>query len=176
MSRDARALDTREVSDLTGVPISTLNGWVKAKLCRPSVLGPAGHRVSRYWHPRDVVVVRTIRALRNAGCEMSLIKRVGRLVEDEWSRPGDARALMYDGNDIYFIDEVDERLVSGGRNPGQALFPLSIHIAALPLDIWIDRVKDVGKEIDLTEERKRRRQLARAKVAARETRSFRATN
>jgi len=78
------ALQSAAVSAMSGVPLSTLNHWVAQGLCRPSVLGPAGNRVTRYWHPRDLVVVQSIRALRLSGCSFQTVRKVQHLLEKHW--------------------------------------------------------------------------------------------
>lgn len=103
---------------------------------------------------------------------MKLLKRVNKFITEEWDRESSARTLLYDGNDIYWVDDLDARLVSGGRLPGQALFPLAINIAAIPVREWIANVKDLGTEIDIAQERRLRRERAIARTRTRETRSF----
>ena len=167
-----KALTTRDVSDLTHVPISTLNSWVKGNHCRPSLLGPAGQRVTRYWHGRDVVVVQAIRTLRNAGCPMQLLKKVKKLVANEWELASANHSLVYDGNDLLILDSSDSRLISGGRSPGQGLFPLTVHVATIPISSWIQVARGLGEDVDLSLERKRRRERNKKRAEARRTVSF----
>ena len=141
-----KALTTRDIADLTGVPISTLNHWVKSKLCKPSVLGPAGNRVTRFWNAHDLIVVMSIRALRSVGCPMQLLKRVDKLVEEQWELTASTASIFYDGYDVYLVDEFDNRPVSGGRSPGQALFPLATQTVAVPVGIWIDSARELGND------------------------------
>jgi len=158
--RHSKVLTTREVAKLSGIPITTINTWVSRKLCRPSVMGSAGSRVERYWHPRDVVVLKTIRTLRKAGCSMTLLRRVDKLVRDQWDNGQSDASLIFDGHDILFVD-TEKRLISAGKEPGQALFEMPELTMRAPIGSWIETVRPLGNEVDLVAERTRRGNIKR---------------
>lgn len=158
------ALQTADVVRISGVPTSTLNHWVASGLCKPSVLGPAGHRVSRYWHPRDLVIVQVIRSLRSIGCSLKNVRKIQHLLEEHWDSDLGTSVLLYDGMDVLIVDDAPARIVSAVKEPGQGIFQLELTVATLPLGKWVTRAVDQATEIDITLERARRR--ARQRVRA----------
>ena len=163
-SEPARAIDTGTVVRMVGVPVSTLNHWVAKGLCRPSVLGPAGHRVARLWHPRDVVVVRAIKALRQAGCSLQAISKVQGLLIRHWGQDLDSSVLYFNGTDVQIVDDAEQRVISLMREPGQGVFNASIQALTLPLGAWVAEANHWADEniIDISRERRKRRARAAA--------------
>jgi len=130
------ALDTRAVSSLSGVPLSTLNYWVAKGLCSPTVLGSAGHRYERYWAPKDLLAVQVIKSLRGAGCSMQKVRLVGRLLEKHWEIGLTGKTLLYDGRDVMIVDEDRDAILSAIKEPGQAVFKSTVMFVRVPLGVW----------------------------------------
>lgn len=125
-------LETPRVCALTGVKPQTLDYWVRTKLVSASVRPSAGRRVTRLWSVKDVVVVRAIKALRDAGCPLSKVRRVKKLIEECWEQDLTATVLHWDGLDALAVrpwGEVESTIL----RPGQQV----LHLVALPLDRWI---------------------------------------
>jgi len=157
----ALALHTAAVSDASGVPISTLNHWVAQGLCKPSVLGPAGNRITRYWHPRDLVIVQAVRALRLAGCSLRNVRKVQHLLEEQWDTNLADSVLLYDGRDVLIVRDASDRIVSAVREPGQGIFELALSVTTLPIGAWIERAIARSAEVDVAAEAARRARGAR---------------
>lgn len=153
MSQVVRGFTTRQVCELVGVPSSTLNSWASGDdpLVEASLLGSEGKRNDRYWSVRDVVMVRTIKVLRQAGCPMQQLRRASALVRDVWGGDLSGLGLYWDGGDLVSVDEwgTIESLV---RHPGQQM----LFIVAIPLLEWRDAAEPLAAEIDLEAIRTRR--------------------
>ena len=104
-SESIQAFSTPTISKLSGIPTATLNHWVVTKLITPSVRGPAGKRATRYWNITDLIQVKAIRALRNAGCPLQKLRKLRGLLDrcnDDFSN----QKLIWDGHDILVITEL----------------------------------------------------------------------
>lgn len=132
-AQEVKGFSTPAVSALTGVRPTTLTSWTVGEhpLVQPSVLPSDGRRATRYWSARDLVIVRAIKALREAGCPLRQI-RVAALRINEYFNGDLADTVLYwDGHDIIAVNSWGD-IYSLIRHPGQQL----IHVVALPLDTW----------------------------------------
>jgi len=166
------ALDTGAVSKLSGVPISTLNYWVSLRLCRPSLLGPAGHRLARYWSAQDLLTVRVVRALRASGCSLQKVRRAKQLVEAGWAAGFESTSLIYDGEDVLIVTDPHDRVISAIKEPGQGMFESMLTVVNLPLGMWAQAAKDAAAKspIDLAAVRAHRRLVDRSRSSEPSTR------
>jgi len=122
-------LETPEVLRLCGLPYSTLDYWVRTGLVAPSVRGGSGRRRTRQWSVLDVVCVRALKELRDAGASVRVLKRAQTMLRDTWTATLRDRMLYWDGGDLIQIDEW-ENLVSLFAAPGQSV----LHVVALSVD------------------------------------------
>jgi hypothetical protein len=128
----ALGLSTDEVCRLAGnLKYSTLEYWIRLGLCSPGIRGSRGKRYTRYWTVRDAVMVRTIKALRDAGCPLQRIRAAQRLIELHWSESFSGSVLVWDGHDLLAIGPWGE-VRSVWRKPGQ----LAFHALAIPVGQW----------------------------------------
>lgn len=135
MSRDRKlvaSLETPAVCALAGVKPQTLDYWARTGLVVPSVRASAGRRVPRLWSVKDVVIVRAIKALRDAGCPLAKVRRVKMLVEEIWGQDLTATVLFWDGRDVLAVRPWGE-VESALSRPGQQV----LHLVALPLHHWV---------------------------------------
>jgi hypothetical protein len=104
---------------------------------------------------------------------MQKLRNVQRLINTQWNAPATDLYLVYDGNDVFLASDLESRVVSAIRNPGQAAFPLSMNVVALPMSAWISQARTLGNEIDLPAERARRRKRKVERQKAAETEHLR---
>jgi DNA-binding transcriptional MerR regulator len=109
------------------VTLATLDNWSRRGILAPSIAAPAPH--PRRYTFRDLVAIRVLVALRDAGIDLGGLRRV---VEYLRKRKGlsatealASTVLITDGRDVYEVEE-DVR-ISALRKPGQAVF----HVVAL---------------------------------------------
>ena len=117
---------------LAGIKPQTLDYWARTGLVTPSVRGSSGRRVPRLWSVKDVVIVRAIKALRDAGCPLPKVRQVKRLVEQSWGQDLAATVMFWDGQDVLALrawGDVESTL----SRPGQQV----LHLVALPLHHWV---------------------------------------
>lgn len=144
------------------MPPSTLNYWVQIKLVRPSFRGPEGHRVEQWWSVEDVVIVRTIRALRQQGSSLQQVRKVRSTLES-WGHSLSDTRLIWTGGDIVAHGPNGE-LSSALSEPGQQMFVLD----GLPIDVWYREALAHAVPVDLPEFRRTSRRRRRVQAQRRE--------
>jgi DNA-binding transcriptional MerR regulator len=131
-ARVVASLNTPSVCVLAGIKPQTLDYWARTGLVTPSVRGSSGRRVPRLWSVKDVVIVRAIKALRDAGCPLPKVRQVKRLVEEGWGQDLTSTVMFWDGRDVLALrawGDVESILA----RPGQQV----LHLVALPLHHWV---------------------------------------
>jgi hypothetical protein len=107
---------------------------------------------------RDVVVVRAIKALRDAGCPLSRVRKVKQLVEETWGQDLTATVLFWDGRDVLAVRPWGD-VISTLARPGQQV----LHFVALPLAEWVEetelRAKSRPVSMDSSPKRPRGQEL-----------------
>lgn len=129
-------LETPDVLRLTEVAPSTLNYWVKLGLVFPSIRPSSGKRRTRRWSLRDVVTVRCLKALHDAGCPHRVLAQAKSRLAEEWEPQLRGQHLLWDGHDVLSVATWDD-VESVVRAPGQAV----LHLVVLPLDPFSDSAK-----------------------------------
>lgn len=161
-------VSTPSVVALTGVPAATLDYWIRTGLVAPSLVPSQGRRSTRWWSVPDVVVVKAVKALREAGCPLQKVRDAKRVL-GQGAEEG--VVLYWDGADVLAVEPWGD-VYSAIKHPGQQV----LHLLALPIHRW---QADVAKEvvaIDLAAIRARRqsRQRLRSQVKPIEVRRSRA--
>ena len=115
-----RAFSTPTVSRLSGIPTATINHWAATKLIAPSVRGSTGQRATRYWSTTDLIQIRAVRALRQAGCPLQRLRKIRKLLDGCGNNFANQR-LIWNGHDVLIVTETG-RLESALNRPGQGMF------------------------------------------------------
>jgi len=150
MAEDEHAyLETPVVLRLTGLPYSTLDYWIRTGLVEPSVRKSSGRRRARRWSVLDVVCVRALKDLRDAGAPIRLLVAARKHLQENWASRLSAQLLFWDGGDVVYLDEWDN-LVSLVRHPGQS----AMKVVALPVGAYAHEVEgEVVRLADLRAQR-----------------------
>lgn len=148
------ALDTPTLLRLLRVPASTLNYWVARGFCHPTLDAGSGRRATRYWTVEDLVVLRSIKALRAAGCSLQLLAVVEERLRARFGRGLAGAVLYYDGGDVYVED--DGVVISLISEAGQGVFAETLQIVAIRLSPWAEEAITLAKPVDIDEIRERR--------------------
>ena len=133
---EAGYLPTPLVLRLTGLPASTLDYWVRVGLAQPSIRPSQGRRRTRHWSVQDVVSLRALKALHQAGCPQRLLIEAKRRLAEAWEPQLRGRLLFWDGDDLLAVQPWGE-IESIIRQPMQA----QLHVVAIPLDPWTDETQ-----------------------------------
>lgn len=137
VSSEVVGLATPEVVSLCGVPASTLADWIRRGLCEPSLVGSDGRqRATRYWSVRDVVVVRTIRTLRQAGCPLRVLTQAAETLATTWKQGLNDSVLWWDGADVLTLTPAGE-VISLVTRQGQGVFSMAAVVnVSCPVGTW----------------------------------------
>lgn len=143
------ALTSEQVWKLADVPPTTLNYWVSKGLCGPSLLASMGKRFVRYWSVQDVVAVKAVKALRDAGCSLQRVSLVQELLQKHWGVALGSSVLYWDGRkDVLRIDD-SGAIISVIAETGQQLTNEVVHMMTFPLRAWIEQAVAEAGEFDL---------------------------
>ena len=152
-------IPTPTVAKIARVARSTLNHWASIGLCEPTLVTSSGHRATRYWSVRDVVIVRTIKKLRDSGCSMPRLKAAVNLLRDHWDLDLADAVLVWDGKDLLSIDDRGT-VVSLLAERGQSVVGISVmQLVTLPLSVWLEEAMEIAEPVDITTIRARRAKL-----------------
>lgn len=143
-------LSTPAVCRLAGVAPSTLNYWVRTGLVKPSIAASRGKRFDRWWSIADVVLVRAVKALRDAGCPLQTLRKAKAQVERYESEALGDVVLYWDGGDVLILEKWGT-LRSAVVKPGQQV----LHLVALPLQTWMKETEREAEPISAASLRSR---------------------
>lgn len=121
------AFSTAMAAKIAGVAMTTLENWSRRGILSPSVATQSTH--PRRYTFRDLVAIRVLVVLRDAGIDLGGLHRVVDYLKKRKSLSAtDALAstvLVTDGHDVYEVE--DNVPISALRKPGQAV----LHMIAL---------------------------------------------
>jgi len=122
------AFVSKEVAKLFGITVRKLDYWVTTGLVTPSIIASKGKGTSRVFDFKDLVQIRTIKALIDGGMSIQKIRKsVEKLKEWGEEIPLTAR-LITDGQSIFQIVRDEKELVHAvdTLKEGQGVFFISI--------------------------------------------------
>lgn len=161
MAKSTAGLETRQVAELAGVKLPTLDYWARTGLVTPSIRGSEGHRITRLWTVQDAVEVRVIKALREAGCSVQLIRKAKRVLKNKWGESLTNVVLYWDGKELFSMDAWG-RVKGTLRNPGQQV----LHLTAIPITAWRQEVERHATKIEFPAPRRAASSRARRRARA----------
>ena len=127
------------------VPASTLDYWIKLGICSPMPGTSRGRRYQRYWSLRDVVIVRTVKLLREAGCSLQLLRKAQRELRDSWDTDLASAVLFWNGSDLITVDDAGN-LMALVEQSGQLALQEPLRFVSVPLARWLDEVTTTSKD------------------------------
>lgn len=129
---------------ITGVPPSTLNYWANTRVVVPSLRGPAGKRATLWWSLSDLIAVRAVKALRDAGCPLQTLRRVQGVIDATWKEKLGSSVLHWDGVDLIRVGQFGD-VASLIKHPGQGV----LHVVALPIGRWQADLEAHAEAVDI---------------------------
>jgi DNA-binding transcriptional MerR regulator len=110
----------RQVTNLTGVPYSTLNLWAKNGLVRPSIGAGTGTGSERIYSFSDLVALKVAFEIRKAGVTTASLKKVVHFLQENqgMEKPLAEARLIVSGRDVLVVRN-EQQLISALASPGQ---------------------------------------------------------
>ncbi|MGH2722906.1 MAG: MerR family transcriptional regulator [Actinomycetota bacterium] len=126
-----------EVQRIVGISYRQLDYWARTALVRPSIRDAGGSGTQRLYSFQDLVLLRTIKKLLDAGVSLQRIRKAIGFVRDQLNKEPEGVTLMSDGQGIYACESPDE--VMDLLQRGQGVFGIAID------KVWTDVEGSVRK-------------------------------
>jgi DNA-binding transcriptional MerR regulator/predicted RNase H-like HicB family nuclease len=113
------------VLKLTGITYRNLDYWARTGLVRSSIKQASGRGSRRVYAFEDLVALRMVRRLRDAGVPLQAIRRAVRYLQGRGDRPLSRFALIADGKRIVTLTDDPKRMIdaTGG---GQVVIAIDV--------------------------------------------------
>lgn len=123
---DEQGIRAPQVCNIVGITYRQLDYWARTGLLTPSVRSARGSGTQRLYSFSDVVQLRVIKRLLDAGMSLKKIRQAMEILRDQLSsdRPLADVTLLSDGNTIYAAHSADE-VVDVFRR-GQGVFGIAV--------------------------------------------------
>ena len=132
-----------EVCRVVGISYRQLDYWARTELVIPSVRDAGGSGTQRLYSFPDLVALRVIKKLLDAGVSLQRIRKAVKFLREHMQTQPQGITLMSDGSSVYACESQDEVIDLVQR--GQAVF-------AIALDkVWDDLSGSLGRTKDLKE-------------------------
>jgi DNA-binding transcriptional MerR regulator len=119
-----------DVQKIVGISYRQLDYWARTGLVRPSIRDAGGSGTQRLYSFEDLVVLRTIKKLLDAGVSLQRIRKAIRFLRDHLNREPQGVTIMSDGSGIYACESPTE--VMDLLQRGQGVFGIALD------KVWTD--------------------------------------
>jgi DNA-binding transcriptional MerR regulator len=119
-----------EVQKIVGISYRQLDYWARTGLVRPSIRDAGGSGTQRLYSFEDLVVLRTIKKLLDAGVSLQRIRKAIGFLRDQLDREPQGVTIMSDGSGIYACESPTE--VMDLLQRGQGVFGIALD------KVWTD--------------------------------------
>lgn len=125
-----------EVCRVVGITYRQLDYWARTGLVLPSVRDAGGSGTQRLYSFRDLVQLRVIKKLIDAGVSLQRVRKAVAYLQEHLGTTPAAVTLMSDGTNIYACESEDEIIDLVKR--GQGVFAIAID------KVWDDLESSLG--------------------------------
>jgi DNA-binding transcriptional MerR regulator/predicted RNase H-like HicB family nuclease len=129
---DRQGFGVAAVLRLTGVSYRNLDYWARTGLVRSSVRSARGKGTRRVYAFEDLVALRLVRKLRQAGIPLQAIRRAVRYLQAHVDRPLSRIALVADGSRVLARTDDPKRMIEA-TGAGQVV--ISIDVSPIRRDL-----------------------------------------
>jgi DNA-binding transcriptional MerR regulator len=126
-----------EVQRIVGITYRQLDYWARTSLVKPSIQDAGGSGTQRLYSFQDLVELRVIKKLLDAGVSLQRIRRAIGYLRDHLRKDTHGVTLMSDGQRIYACESPDE--VMDLLQQGQGVFGIAVD------KVWTDVEGSVRK-------------------------------
>ena len=113
-----------QACSIVGITYRQLDYWARTGLVRPGLKEARGSGTQRLYSFRDLVHLRVIRSLLDAGVSLPKIRKAIRYIADELKAPLEQVTLMSDGKSIYAATSGSE--IVDLLQKGQGVFGIAL--------------------------------------------------
>jgi DNA-binding transcriptional MerR regulator len=113
-----------EVCKVVGISYRQLDYWARTGLVNPSVKEAGGSGTQRMYSFQDLVQLRVIKKLLDAGVSLQRIRKAVDFLQDNMNKQPQGITLMSDGTSIYACESEDEIIDLVKR--GQGVFAIAL--------------------------------------------------
>ena len=124
---------------LTDVSYRNLDYWAKTGLVRSSIRQAQGKGTRRVYAFEDLVALRLVRRLRDAGVPLQAIRRAVQYLQRHSERPLTTLALVSDGSRILALTEDPRRMVEATAE-GQVVVAINVEPIRRTLEASVSRL------------------------------------
>jgi len=132
-----------DVCRVVGISYRQLDYWARTDLVTPSVRDAGGSGTQRLYSFQDLVQLRVIKKLLDAGVSLQRIRRAVKFLREHMNKQVQGITLMSDGSSVYACESQDEVIDLVQR--GQAVFAIALDKVWDDLSGSLAKMK-VGKE------------------------------
>ncbi|MGH2738879.1 MAG: MerR family transcriptional regulator [Actinomycetota bacterium] len=139
---DEQGYRVPEVCRIVGITYRQLDYWARTGLVNPSVQEAGGSGTQRLYSFEDLVQLRVIKRLLDAGISLQSIRQAIGYLRDRLKQAPHGMTLMSDGKSIYALESADEIIDLLQR--GQGVFGIAID------KVWTDvegSLKEAGRAV-----------------------------
>ncbi len=138
-----------KAASIVGISYRQLDYWARTDLVSPSLTPAAGSGSRRAYSYRDLLELRVIKSLLDAGIKLESVRQAFRYLRDQLDTDIVSAHLVISGSDVVLCD--GEQLIDVMRRAGQGVLNvLPLGGVKTQLDAQIDAVADVHTADDLT--------------------------
>ncbi len=147
---DVEGYRVPEVCRIVGISYRQLDYWARTGLVTPSVRDAGGSGTQRLYSFRDLVQLRVIKKLIDAGISLQRVRKAISFLQENMKTGPSGITLMSDGASIYACESEDE--IIDLVKKGQAVFAIALD------NVWDDLSSSLGQKNEV-------RQVARPATA-----------
>jgi DNA-binding transcriptional MerR regulator len=123
---DVLAFGAGEACTLSGIAYKRLDYWARSGFITPSVVAPTGDKARRRYSFRNIIELAIARKLRDTGFSLQALRRIQKLLRQEYHAPFAQAWLISDGYDVFEIRQHQADILSVLHYPGQSCLPVTI--------------------------------------------------
>jgi DNA-binding transcriptional MerR regulator len=138
---DAEGYRVPEVCKIVGISYRQLDYWARTGLVTPSVREAGGSGTQRLYSFRDLVQLKVIRKLIDAGISLQRVRKAIQFLQENMKTGPTGITLMSDGASIYACESEDE--IIDLVKKGQAVFAIALD------NVWDDLSSSLGQKKEL---------------------------
>jgi DNA-binding transcriptional MerR regulator len=113
-----------DVCKVVGISYRQLDYWARTGLLTPSVKDAGGSGTQRLYSFQDLVLLRTIRNLLDAGVSLQSIRKAIEYLRDQLGTEPSSATLVSDGRRVYAVTSPDE--IVDLLSKGQGVFAIAL--------------------------------------------------